>query len=107
MADRTHRDFSDEDIKLIADTFEAYEKDELKDIKGFCTVKTIKEISEQGFVLTPGRYVESEEKNDDSESFDEKMKKLTSELKKLLGESRDLEIEIKNNLKAIGYDITK
>ena len=107
MADRTHRDFSDEDIKKITETFEKYERDELKDVKGFCSVRTIKEIAEQNYVLTPGRYVGLREDDEDSESFDEKMSRLTSSLKELFEKSHDLEDGIKGNLKAIGYDITK
>ena len=42
---------------------------------------------------------------DDDIPFEEKMKKITSDLSKQFEESRRLEEEIKNNLKAIGYEI--
>ena len=105
MADRTHKDFSEEDIKKIADTYDLYLEDKAKDIKGFCAVKTLKEIADQDFILTPGRYVGVEEQDEDNEPFDTKMNRLTSELKDLLETSHDLEEEIRKQLKLIGYDI--
>ena len=46
-----------------------------------------------------------EDVEDDGEPFDEKMKRLTSELSGMFKKSHELEEEIKKNLKAIGYDI--
>ena len=65
MSDRTHRDFSDEDIKKIVDAFEAYQNGTLEDVEGFCCVKTISEIEKQQFILTPGRYIGIEEEVDE------------------------------------------
>lgn len=119
MADRTHRDFTDyedekspewqqgkvSDIRKIVETFEAYQDGKLKDVKGFCAVKTLSEIAGQDYILTPGRYVGIEDVEDDGEPFDEKMKRLTSELSGMFKKSHELEEEIKKNLKAIGYDM--
>lgn len=105
MADRTHRDFTDEDIQKLADTFEAYRSGTLEDVKGFCTIKTLQEIGEQDFILTPGRYVGIEDPEEDSEPFDEKMKRLTSELRTLFKESNKMEEAVCDKLEAIGYGI--
>lgn len=105
MVDRTHRDFSDEDIEKLASTFESYQNSTLEDQKGFCAVKTLDEIKEQDYILTPGRYVGIEEQEDDGEPFDEKMKRLTGELSEMFKKSHELEDKIKENLKAIGYEI--
>ena len=105
MVDRTHRDFSDEDIQKLSSTFESYQNGTLEDVKGFCAVKTLDEIKEQDYILTPGRYVGIEEQEDDGEPFDEKMKRLTSELSEMFKKSHELEEEIKKNLEAIGYEI--
>ena len=59
----------------------------------------------QDFILTPGRYVGIEKKEDDGEPFDEKMARLTSELSELFKRSHELENEIRKKLGAIGYDI--
>lgn len=105
MVDRKHRDFTDEDIQKLADTFEAFQYGTLEDVKGFCAVKTIQDIAEQDYILTPGRYVGIEEQEADGEPFEEKMTRLTSELSKMFEESHKLEEEIRKKLGAIGYEI--
>lgn len=105
MVDRKHRDFTDEDIQKIADTFEAFQNGTLEDVKGFCAVKTTADIAEQDYILTPGRYVGIEEQEDDGEPFEEKMARLTSELSQMFAKSHELEDEIRKKLGAIGYDI--
>jgi len=102
MVDKNHRDFSDEDIKKLGDTFEAFQNGTLEPIKGFCAIADIQEIARQDFILTPGRYVGIEEQEDDGEPFDDKMKRLTSELTGLFAKSHELEAEIRKNLGAIG-----
>lgn len=105
MVDRKHRDFSDEDIAKLADTFTAFQNGELEEVKGFCAVASTEEIAKQDYILTPGRYVGIEEQEDDGEPFDEKMKRLTSELSEMFKKSHELENEIREKLGAIGYDI--
>ncbi|MDD2627266.1 MAG: class I SAM-dependent DNA methyltransferase [Clostridia bacterium] len=106
MVDRKVRDLSEEDIKKIADTYHNWRKNEnYEDILGFCKSSTKKEVQESNSLLTPGRYVGTEEVEDDGVSFEERMTTLTSELKKQFEESRKLDEEIKKVLGAIGYGI--
>jgi len=106
MVDRKHRDFDDiKDIQKIADTFEAFQNGTLEDKKGFCAVKTTKDIAEQDYILTPGRYVGIEEQQDDGEPFEEKMTRLTTELSQMFEKSHELEDEIRKKLGAIGYEV--
>lgn len=105
MVDRKHRDFSDEDIQKLADTFTAFQNGTLEDVKGFCAVATTEDIAKQDYILTPGRYVGIEEQEDDGEPFEEKMARLTSELSEMFKKSHELEDEIKKKLGAIGYEI--
>ena len=105
MVDRKHRDFTEEDIQKLADTFEAFQNGTLEDEKGFCAVATIQDIAKQDYILTPGRYVGIEAQEDDGEPFDEKMARLTSELSDLFERSHELEDEIRRKLGAIGYEI--
>lgn len=105
MVDRKHRDFTDEDIQKLADTFKAFQDGTLEDVKGFCTVADLQEIEKQDFILTPGRYVGIEEVEDDGEPFEEKMTRLTSELSEMFKKSHELEDEIRKKLGAIGYEI--
>ena len=105
MVDKNHRDFSDEDIKKLGNTFEAFQNGTLEPVRGFCAIADTEEIARQDFILTPGRYVGIEEQEDDGEPFDDKMKRLTTELTGLFAKSHELEAEIRKNLGAIGYEI--
>ena len=106
MADRTHRDFDEKkDIPKLANTFTSFQDGTLEDVKGFCTVADLEQIKKHDYVLTPGRYVGIEDKEDDGEPFEEKMIRLTSELSEMFKQSHDLEEDIKNKLGAIGYEI--
>ena len=99
--------FTDEQIQKIANTVRAWrgQKDygKYKDIPGFCKSATIEEIRKNGYVLTPGRYVGVKEEENDGVPFEEKMEKLTGELKRYFKESQKLEKEIGNNLKEIDF----
>ena len=55
--------------------------------------------------LDTGRYVGIEEQEDDGEPFEEKMKRLTSELSDMFAKSHELEEEIRRKLGAIGYEL--
>jgi len=105
MVTRKLRELTDTDITKIADTYKAYCDGTLEDVKGFCAVATTEEIAKQDYILTPGRYVGIEETEDDSEPFEEKMARLTTELSGLFEESHRLEKEIREKLGAIGYEI--
>ena len=107
MIDRRHRELTDEDVEKISSTYHAWrgEGGKYEDIKGFCKAAILDEIKKHGYILTPGRYVGVEEIEEDDEKFKEKMKRLTSELKKQFNQSDELEAAIKKNLKGIGYEI--
>ena len=76
---------------------------EYNDIPGFCKSSDIEEVRKNNYVLTPGRYVGTEEQEEDDEEFEEKMQKLISELKQQMEESARLDEEIKKNLERIGF----
>lgn len=105
MVDRKHRDFTEDDIQKLADTFEAFQNGTLEEVKGFCAVADLQTIAKQDYILTPGRYVGIEEQEEDGEPFEEKMARLTSELSGMFAKSRELEEEIRKKLGAIGYEI--
>ena len=104
MIDRKVRELSEDDIQKIASTYQNWRQGkEYEDIQGFCKVATIDEVAQQDYILTPGRYVGIAEQEEDSEPFDEKMTRLTTELYGLFEESHRLEEDIKKKLTAIGY----
>jgi type I restriction enzyme M protein len=106
MADRTHRELSDEDIAHVARTYHAWRGEkkagEYKDVPGFCKSATMEEMTAQGYVLTPGRYVGSEEVEEDSEPFKEKMRRLRKQWEEQLAESALLGQAIRENLRRLG-----
>ena len=72
---------------------------------GFCKSAKLDEIRKHGHILTPGRYVGAEEEEEDTELFEEKMKRLTAELSKQMQEGKKLDEEIKKNLEGMGYGV--
>ncbi len=105
MVTRKLRELTEEDIMRIAHTYQSYAEGTLTDEKGFCAVKNIKDIAEQDYILTPGRYVGIAEQEQDAEPFEEKMTRLTTELASLFEQSHTLEEEIKKQLESIGYKL--
>ncbi len=106
MKDRVLRDFTNDDIAKIADTFHAWQKGEnYEDVKGFCYSASIDDLKKHDFVLTPGRYVGTADIDIDDEPFPEKMQRLTVQLKSQFEESDRLEKAIKDNLAGIGYEL--
>jgi len=107
MVDRTHRELTDDDIARIARTYHAWrgEKDAgtYEDVPGFCKSATLDEVRKHGHVLTPGRYVGAEEKEDDGEPFEDKMARLVAQLREQQAEAAKLDAVIAANLKELGY----
>ncbi len=108
LIDRVHRELTDDDIRKIADTYHAWRgdkdcKNKYEDIAGFCSCATLDDIRHHGHILTPGRYVGAAEVEDDGEPFEEKMARLTTELRRQTAQSTKLDQIIWANLKDIGY----
>ena len=108
LVDRVHRELTDEDIQRIAGTYHAWRGDKdvetaYQDVAGFCKSATLDDIRHHGHILTPGRYVGAAEVEDDGEPFDEKMARLTAQLKEQMAESEKLDKLIWANLEDIGY----
>ena len=104
MIDRRVRELSEQDIQLIASTYQNWRRGEnYEDIKGFCSEATIEDVNKQDYILTPGRYVGIVETEEDDEPFTEKMQRLTTELFALLDESHNIEKEIREKLASLGF----
>ena len=104
MVDRRIRELSEDDIQKIASTYHNWIKGNgYEDIIGFCHQSTISDIAEQGFILTPSAYVGVVEYEEDDEPFESKMTRLSSELMMQFERSIQLQEEIKQQLKAIGF----
>ena len=103
MINRRNRELTEEDIAKVAKAYHDFKQQnsEYQDVPGFASVATLDEIKEHDFVLTPGRYVGSEEVEEDDEAIAEKMERLTAELNEQFTKSRELESRIKDNLEKL------
>ena len=106
MVTRKLRELSEDDIMKIANTYHYYVNDDnYENIAGFCKKASLDDIKTNDYVLTPGRYVGIKEAEDDGEPFEEKMKRLASELSEQMKKSAELDAEIKQVLDEIRYEI--
>ena len=111
MVDRTHRELTDEEIARIADTYHGWrageEEDGYADVPGFCKSVALDEVRKHGQVLTPGLYVGVEPQEDDGEPFEDRMKRLVSELRDQQAEGARLDAAITENLRALGFGVKR
>ena len=105
MVDRTHRELTDDDIARIAGAYHAWRDgaDAYEDVPGFCKSVPLDEVGRHGHVLTPGRYVGAEPQPEDTEPFEDKMKRLVAELQEQQAEGARLDAAIAENLKMLGF----
>ncbi|HEV2972297.1 MAG TPA: class I SAM-dependent DNA methyltransferase [Pirellulales bacterium] len=72
-----------------------------RDIAGFCKATTTAEIEKHDFVLTPGRYVGTEEQEDDGEPFAEKVAGMTAALEEHFAEGERLATLVRERLRQV------
>jgi len=134
MKDRVLRDFTEEDTASVTDLFHKWQSKDFhsvesvmawkekaeteskveglciepempyEDAAGFCKSVKLADITKHDYILTPGRYVGAVEQEVDGEAFADKMARLTSQLKNQFEKSDELELQIKDNLKGLGYE---
>lgn len=100
---RVLTDDNDGDIAKIAGTYHAWRNHDgvYEDVPGFARAATLDEIKKHEFVLTPGRYVGTEEAKIDDEPIDEKIERLTKELLAEFDRGRRLEDEVRQLLRGL------
>ena len=100
METRRLRVLTDDDIAKIAGTYHDWRNRDgnYEDVPGFAKAATLDEISKHDFVLTPGRYVGSEEAEVDDEPIGQKLNRLTTDLFAEFDRGRELEEEVRHRL---------
>jgi len=103
METRRLRVLSDEDIAQIAGTYRAWRNHGggYEDVAGFAKAAKREEIEKHDFVLTPGRYVGTEEAELDDEPIEDKIARLTGELFVEFDRGRELEHAIREKLRGL------
>lgn len=114
---RTQRQLTAKTIDEITSAYHSFRNHEKKatkadgteieyaDKQGFWKIATLEEVREKDYNLTPASYVGVAPCQDDEEPFDEKMNRLTKNLTSILNESKNLDLEIRDQLKKIGWSI--
>lgn len=109
LVDRTRKELSKADVQKISDIYHAWrgEKDvgSYTDTAGFSKSVTLADISKYGHVLSPGRYVGSEEVEETNEDFALEMEMLTRLLREQVIKDASLDVLIRSKLKGLGYEI--
>ncbi len=105
MVDRTHRELTEEEIGRVAGIYHAWRgepgAEAYQDVQGFCAVATIADIRAQRYVLTPGRYVGTEEAEGDGEPLADKIARLSLALTEQLDESARLQERVRVALERV------
>ncbi len=111
LINRRTREFSDEDIAQIANTYHNWRNQSptgtsptgggqgggYEDVPGFCKAASLERVRELDYVLTPGRYVGLPDEEDDFD-FAERFALLQAELAEQLAEESRLNALIQENL---------
>ncbi|MEI7849015.1 MAG: class I SAM-dependent DNA methyltransferase [Chloroflexota bacterium] len=113
MTNRRNKEFADADISLIGSTYHTWRSKstpgvaglkDYRDLVGFCKSAALEEVRANNYVLMPGRYVGTEEIEDDGILFADKMNNLTAKLAEQFARGDELQKTIRENLKGIGYE---
>ena len=105
MESRTLKVLGEADIAKVADTYHAWRETggQYADVAGFAKAAATAEIAAQGYVLTPGRYVGTAVAEEEDETFDVRMTRLTATLRDQMTEGQVLDERIRKALAGVGY----
>jgi len=107
MVDRTHREFTDDDIARVASTYHAWRSvvgtEPYNDELGYCKSVSLDDVFTHNCVLTPGRYVGVALQPDDGEPFADKMTGLAAQWRAQRAEAEKLDAQIETNLQHLGF----
>lgn len=99
---RKQKQLSVEDIERIAAVYRIFKQDSVPaEVPGFCKVVYSDDIREHGYALAPGRYVGTEELEEDEQTFEEKFGSLVNSFKSQIATSNRLQNIIVRELEGI------
>ena len=108
MTSRVNKELTDNEIAEVSTLYHSWRGETdagpYNDKSGFCKSVKIEEIEKNGWVLTPGRYVGTEDIIDDGTPFEEKLKAIKDILFTQLDTGDKLKLEIVNSLNGILHD---
>ena len=108
LGSRRQRELHPADISKIAGTYHSFRSlnpsAPYADIEGFCKVATRAEMEQQGFVLSPGRYVGTAEADEDELPAAERLALIRNRLVEELDQSAAVEMRLRDLLKQVRGD---
>jgi type I restriction enzyme M protein len=96
---RKQKQLTYEEVERIAAVYREFRREGVPDeVAGFCKVATLEEVRGYNYALTPGRYVGTEDVEDDDVPFEERFPKMIASLEEQFKESSRLEDIIRAGL---------
>jgi type I restriction enzyme M protein len=107
MASRKNKMLSDVDIAQIRQAYHSWRNidDNYSDLQGFCKSASITEVEANNYELTPGRYVDTEEVENDGIPYKEKAFAISQNLNGYFKQSINFQKRMKSNFKKVGIKI--
>jgi type I restriction enzyme M protein len=104
---RTQIELTEGEIEKLVSTYTAWRGQDgagdYSDKPGFCASVELAQIEQQGFTLSPGRYVGAPEEEEDEVAFEERMAELVETLETEMNENERLAGEVRKALERVGY----
>lgn len=98
---RKQKQLSPEEITRVAATYQEFRRTgRPQEVPGFARVASLQEVRDQGYALTPGRYVGAADL-EDAEDFEERLPRLTTQLEQELDKAAALDARLRSLVKEL------
>jgi type I restriction enzyme M protein len=105
MVTRTVKELSDEEITKISNVYNAWRGEPglepYEDVAGFCASVKVEDIRTHDHVLTPGRYVGSEDIEVDGEPLEAKITRMSTSIRLGFEKRADLQKQVTSALESL------
>lgn len=99
---KKNKELKDDDLMKLLDIYNKFNSGEKIDIPGLAKSVSMKELEDNEFLLSPGRYITiSEKEKKDPEQIKKELNESIDELLKLMDESKELEKDVMEAIKKI------
>ena len=107
MKTRNQKEFIESEIQKIGNLVKDWQlqNGNYEDVKGFCKVATAEEVKNFNYILSPGRYVGTEETEEDETVYNQRMKDLTNQIFEQMKQAENLDKELQTTLKSLNFDL--
>ena len=107
MLDQKHRELTHTDISRVISAYHAWREEDptvpYQDVPGFCKSAPFGRIRQHGYALTPGRYIDAEVVDGETEPFTDRMARLTDVWRSQQAEAQELDLVIAESMEQLGF----